>query len=157
MIDAPHDMVISIGDQNIAVAIDRDPLWAVERSLKSGTAVACISGLPVSGDGGDHACTIDAAQTMIEGIGDQEIAFFIESQIVRSKEPGRPRRPAVAAESAFTGSGDHRQTASPIEFHDAMHPRVGDPQFAFAIDRETVGIEKLTSGKCSRRERETRK
>ena len=74
---------------------------------------------------------------MVLRIGDQQISFGVEQQIVRRIKLRLDGRAAVAAETAFTGSGDDGQTAF-RQLQNPVRANVGNVQIAFSIQRQAI-------------------
>ena len=86
----------------------------------------------------DDAGWIDAANAMIAGIGDVDVAKPVGLHIHRSVQAGLVRGSAIAAVSGAAGSGDAGDHAV-RNFADAMIRGIGDIQHAVRIQGDAHG------------------
>src|SRR5262249_37149180 len=77
--DAAHAARAQVGDEDIAVAIDREPDGVLERGPRGGPPVAGPPRRPVAGHRRDPSrARIDAAHAMVAALGEEEVAGAIE-------------------------------------------------------------------------------
>src|ERR1700741_331896 len=104
--DQPADPVVfGVADIDRPVGSDHGAVRAGKTGRQRRAALA-FAALPAAGDGFDSSVRgIDAADRMVLGIDDQDIAAGVESELLRRVENRVPRRAAVAAVTARTGAG----------------------------------------------------
>ena len=93
-----------IGDVEIAVRIDDDVRWPVQRCPRGPTAVAAESRAAVSGDRGDRSVRADLADQIGVLLGGVEIPGAVESQAGHAEESDIGRCVTVVRSAA--GHGD---------------------------------------------------
>jgi hypothetical protein len=138
-VNAPDQRVIGVGDEDLAVASDRNVLRAVERRRGGRSPVAAGGRRPGAGDRRDHALSIDASNAMVVGIGDEQTPVGVEGDPVRREELGARGLAAVAGEAALARTGDHRETSAG-QLHYLMGAVVGNVECAVGVEREAGGM-----------------
>lgn len=91
-----HAVVEGIDDVDVAVGIDGDATGAVELRAAGRSVGATRPGLPVAGDGRDHAAR-DLADAAIPGVHDEEVAGRIERDALGIVQLRAGRQAAIAA------------------------------------------------------------
>ena len=152
--DFSHPLVVSIGDEQIARLVDRDPTRAVEGRGLGRAAVAARGGAggvaavrAGAGDGGDHAARGDLADPVIAGVGDEDVALGVDRHALGVFQAGLGGGAAVAADgrpggvaAVRAGAGDGGDDAARGDLAHAAVERVGDEHVALRIDGDGVGI-----------------
>src|SRR5579884_1463983 len=113
-IDPADDRVEAVGDIEIAGPADRDAVGFVEARLGRRTAVAGISLGAVAGDRRDRAGGgIDAADAVVEGVGEIEVAGGVERHVERAVQHRRLGRAAIAGKPFLPGPDRRRYQPVP--------------------------------------------
>jgi hypothetical protein len=113
-IDAANPGVALVGDvEEPAVAIEGQAVGEVDLGAIGRPAVAGEAGRAGADDRGDRpGAGIDAADLVVAGVVDVEVAGRVEHQVERHVQAGRRRRAAVAAVAGLAGAdraGDRRR------------------------------------------------
>ena len=77
-VDAADSVVRGIGDEHVAVVVDRDAGRILQVGRGGRTAVAQEGGDAVAGDRGDRPVGGDATDPVIERIGDEDVPLMVE-------------------------------------------------------------------------------
>src|SRR5207248_1789328 len=124
-VEAAHPAVQPVGDVEIAGAVEHYAVGLVERRPGGGAAIAGIALFAIAGDGGDDAARrIDAADAVVEGVGEIEVGGAVKGDIERAVQQCRLRRPAVTGK-AFLADADRRRNRPPR--HTSNPPAFGAP------------------------------
>ena len=139
-------MVIGVGYIDIAGGIDKDPGRGVKRRGDRGGIVYKKAGGGVfAGDGGDTAGRIDAADAVIAGIGNINIAAA-RVDCGWPVEFGTGCRGAITGKSGGAGAGDSGNDASGADLADAMVAGIGDVHRSDAVDEDPGGRVEFGTG-----------
>src|SRR5581483_9184736 len=134
-----HDVVVLVGDVEVARGIERDGDGEVEGGLRRGAVVAAVAGAAVPGDGRDDAGRgIDAANAVVELIGDVEAAGAIDGEAEQSGERGLGGGAAIAdgvglLRAGGAAAGEGRDHATGIDVAHDVAAGAGDVEAAGAI------------------------
>jgi hypothetical protein len=143
-IDAPDAVVRGIGDEHVAVVVERDAGRILEGRRGGRAAIARELGVAVAGDRRDRPVRGDPTDPVVERVGDEDVAVTIDRHPDRIVHLCVDRRTAVvrqrqalvpAAGDARTGNGGDR----PVR--DASHSvaRVDDKDAPRRVGRDTGG------------------
>jgi hypothetical protein len=72
--DLAYEIVAGIGDEYIAIAVERHGLWAFELGRSCGFAVAAVPGRAGAGDADDLATGLGGNNLVLDGVGDVDAA-----------------------------------------------------------------------------------
>ncbi len=132
-------MVIGVGYIDIASGIDKDPGRGVKRRGDRGGIVYKKAGGGVfTGDGGDISGRIDAADAVIAGIGNINIAAA-RVDCGWPVEFGCGSRGAITGKSGGAGAGDSGNDAGGADLADALVAGIGDVNRPDAVDEDPGG------------------
>ena len=92
-------MVLGVADIDCTIRPDDGAVRAAQAGCVRRPAVALGALAPAGDRLDDAACGIDAADRVVLGIDDQDVAAGVEGEFLRRVEHCIPRRPAVAASS----------------------------------------------------------
>src|SRR5207244_10064071 len=96
-VDAAHAVVFGIDDEEVVVAVDGDPLRAVEGGLERRSSVAAVALLAPAGNGGDAGGPgVHAAHAVPLPLADKEIAGAVADHRARAVQRRGGRRTAIA-------------------------------------------------------------
>ena len=103
-VDAADAAIEAVGDKDVAGPVDCDAIGLVERGPRRRSAIAGVAGLAIAGDCRDDAAPgIDAADAVVEGVGETEIPGLIEGNIERAVQQSRLGRAAIAGKALRAG------------------------------------------------------
>src|SRR6185312_8610272 len=101
-------MVLGVADIDRAVGTDRDAVRPRQSGLRGGSAVALPAMPAVARDGGyDAGARVDAADDVVLGLDDEQIAGGIDGEFLGRVE-GRGERVAAVAFVAARADAGHR-------------------------------------------------
>src|SRR5207302_684329 len=96
-VDAPHDMILHLGDEQIATLIEADLVRLIHRGRERRASVARISLLAATGDSrNDMRFKIEPADPMIPDFAEVERAVRTDGKAVRIIDLRLDRRTAVS-------------------------------------------------------------
>src|SRR5205823_1152896 len=116
-VDAANARVARVGDVEPPGAVDRDVIGIVKLRVQCRAAVAGEAERAVAGDGRDRTVDVDAADALIERVGDVNAALRIDRDAERIRELRARCLPAVAAEAERPRTGDRRDRAGADPAH----------------------------------------
>src|SRR5437870_4495890 len=99
-------MVLGVGDDDVAVTVDAEVLWAVERGLQGRAAVAGVAFLAGSGHRADSAGSIRHAQGVAATLQDVDVALGVGGCGPRIDEGRVGRRLVVLRYAPLAIAGD---------------------------------------------------
>ncbi len=109
-VDRAHAMMVRVGEDHVARAVDDDVGWAVEANHRRGNAVDAVERRAVARDGGDGARgTVDLADAVVPAVGHEEVARRVCGHALDQAERCIERRTVVAAEAGDAVAGDGRE------------------------------------------------
>src|SRR5439155_588430 len=134
-------VVLGVADIDRTIGADDRTVRAAETGCDRRTAVT-LGAFPPAGDRlNDAARDIDAADRVVLGIDDQDVAAGVESEFLGRVEDGILRRAAVAAEPGRAVAGQGRDHARrPVDPTNAVVMPVGDINIARLVHRDAVGL-----------------
>ena len=134
----PHAAVRGVGYGELAVRGEGHGAWGVEGCGDGRSGIAGKLLDAVARDRGDvSADCIDAADAVVEAVGDVEVAGAVEGKPARHGEGGGRSSSAVSGASGETGAGDRADDAGGgVDDSDALIVGVGDVEATGAIDGE---------------------
>jgi hypothetical protein len=74
-VDLPDPVVVGVGDEEVARAVDRDAVRLVQSGIRGEAAVASV--VVPAGVGRDDVGRIDAAYSMVSGVRDVDVAVAV--------------------------------------------------------------------------------
>ena len=104
--DGTDPLIFEVGDIETAGGIDGSLRRAEKLCVRGGTSVAAEARCAGAGDGGDDPVGRDAADAVVHGVGDVEVAGGIESHTARSVQLRRRGGSAIPAEAVNAGARD---------------------------------------------------
>ena len=114
-------MVAGVGEVEIIVAVNGDGSREIELGGGGGAVVPGETRGFNAGDGGDGAGSgVDATDSMIVGVGEEEVAEGVEGEAVGGVERGGGGGAVVAGEALRTGAGDDGDVAGSVNFSDEV-------------------------------------
>ena len=135
MIHLAHAIVGGIGDVKISGRVDRDTRRVVELRGGGRAVVAAVASGSAAGHGRDYPRgKVHFADTIVAGIGDEEVTRGVYGDICGAVEPGGGGLAAVAAiagNSVAGDGGDHARGG--VDFADAVVAGIGDKDIAGGV------------------------
>ena len=115
-------------------------LGRIDLRTDRGPVVAGAACRTSAGNGVDDASRrVDAADSMIVAVGEDDAAVAIDHHPRRPSKFGRSSRTSVATEAGRAGSGDSRDDAGhPVDTPQAMAIRLSDDEVAVHVEGNTI-------------------
>ena len=133
-VDAPDAPLAHLGDEDAALRIEGERGRQVEPGVQRRPAVThSVAGKSGSGDRRDRPARVDAADSVVALIGDEDAARGVDDHASRMVELRVRRRTAVAREAGDAGAGDRRDDAVGRDLADAV-AQVGHEHVPGRID-----------------------
>src|SRR5437868_11637745 len=101
-----------------------------------GTPIAEKPGHARACHGPDLPVDVDAANSLVQSVGDVEVALVVKGEAAWGMKNSRKSRPGIAAVTRFAGAGHCLDHAVAFEPADHIIPGVGDEQRVAETDRE---------------------
>ena len=140
-IDAADAVVAGVCDVE-AGAVEGKAEGCGELRAGGGAAVAGGAESTGAGDGGDDTGDgIDAADAIVVGVGDEEIAGGVEGDGVGRVKLGAGRGAAIAGEALSAASGDGGEGAGWVEATDGVVTGFGEEEIALGVIGEAERLE----------------
>ena len=140
-------MVVRIGDVHRPIAGHLHVIGPVEPGRGRRPAIAAEAAVTRASrectDGRGGRTDIDFADPVVEITGNVHVAVAVDCHVIGPVEPGRGRRPAVAAEPTRPRSRDRadgRRVRTDIDLPHTIIPRIGDVYVAVAVNRHATGL-----------------
>ena len=142
--DPADPLVQSIGDEEIAVVIDRDTPRIIQHGQRCGTTIASEAPAAGTSDSGHHSGGTDLANAIVSCIRNINIAACIDCHSPGIVELSRCRGPAVSAETPTAIAGNGRDRTPRSDLADPLIICFGDEQIARAIHNTHVRVIELS-------------
>ncbi len=141
-------MIVGVGNEKVAVAIDSDAGWVEELGARRGTTVAGGTGAASASDRRYELCVcVHAPEPIVVGVSDEKIAKVVHCDGRRIVELCTHGGDAVVVVASASGAGDRRdELRHSVDSSDAVVGIVSNEQIAEAIERDAGGIEELGGG-----------
>ncbi|KAG1648649.1 hypothetical protein GQR58_029672 [Nymphon striatum] len=131
---ATYPIVLTIGNEDVATAIEGDRGWHLQFRVDCGPAIAAEALSSRTSNGGDHSAAVDLAHGRTTEVRYVDEAVTRDCHVVGSRELRGGGGAAVAGIAADSGPGDRRDGAVG---GNAAHPTiavVGDVHIAVIVD-----------------------
>jgi hypothetical protein len=120
-VDLADDVVADVTDVKIAFGSELDAVGLFELSVFGRSAIATVTGLASSGEGGEDAgFHVDLADGVVDHVHDEHVALRVEAEFVGFAEGGLQRGATVAGEADLPSASDGRNGAVGADLADAL-------------------------------------
>ena len=133
--DFADAVIAGVGEVEIIVAVEGDGSWEIELGGDGGGVVSGEARGASAGDGGDDAGGgVDAADSVVMGVGDVKVADRVEGEALWGIEGGGGGRAVIAGEALGAGPGDGGDLASGVDFSNEVAGGFGEVEIACVVE-----------------------